>query len=115
MAEKTISQSPLSEKELDRAYDLLNVVHWETSTRKSETRRVLEYLRDPIDKAKKAGASWTVIAAQIEAATKRKIAPSTIRSWYNKKPLTEKELEQGEKMGDSFDMSQPAPPAQDGN
>jgi hypothetical protein len=54
-------------------------------TRINPTTQLLNDLMPDIQKAREAGASWTVIAAQINTSIGSKIHPATIRSHANKK------------------------------
>lgn len=106
MSKETNKKPPVSDDKLDKAFQALTVLHWDTLSRRSEAKRILDRLHDPIENARKSGASWPVIAYQIERTTGYKISVPTIRSFFKQKAIPERELEAAQKKGETvFDLS----------
>jgi len=97
----------ITEAQLEAAKNELISIHWEQKRKQSHTSRALDYLSAEIKAGRAAGVSWPGIAEVVNKTLGTNIHPATIRSYFKKEALTEKEIEQIErKGGDAIDLSQ---------
>jgi hypothetical protein len=89
----------ITEKQLADAKVELSLLAWSKKRKQSQTAKMLDFLRDEIEKARAAGVSWPGITDEVNAQLGTSIHPATVRSYFTKTALTEKELDEAHKKG----------------